>query len=276
MTKQENICDLHLHSTCSDGTDSPSEVVRRAAEKGFRAISLTDHDTVQGLKVFHQAGKEYGVETINGVEITSEINGREIHILGYFVDMDDPVLLSSLKDQENHRLTRVSRMLVKLQALGLQISEEDMKVYSDKGTVGRPHLAMALVQKGYAHSIDDAFGRYLIRSGSAFVEKPRISAKEAIRVIRASSGVAILAHPGITHVDTSIRNLVAQGLQGIEVWHIRHDEKQNMRYLKICHELNLAATGGSDCHGHLKGPELMGKVRVPYERVEQLKSLKAA
>ncbi len=270
---EEAYCDLHLHSTCSDGTDSPRDVVGRAAQKGLRAVALTDHDTVKGLADFHEAGREYNVETIDGVEMTAGINGREIHILGYFIDAANAPLLDCLMDQENHRLTRVQRMIVKLQAQGITIHDEDMEGHAARGTLGRPHVAMVLVEKGYASSIDDAFYRFLGRSGSAFVEKPMVPAREAIRLIREAQGVAVLAHPGIAHVDSSIRNLVDDGLQGLEVWHISHSERHHIHYLKICADLGLAPTGGSDCHGSMKGQELMGKVRVSYDRLESLKKL---
>ena len=271
MVEPEQICDLHLHSTCSDGTDSPSQVVARARAKGLRAIALTDHDTIEGLDEFHREGKECGVETLNGVEITTEIGGREVHMLGYFFNASDTTLLDSLNEQASHRQERVGKMITKLQALGIPIEQSDVSKHSPSGTVGRPHVAQALVSLGVVKSIDEAFHKYLVRNASAFVDKPRIDSAAAIALIRASGGVAVLAHPGISRIDPSIPLLVDKGLQGIEVWHIRHDMKQNIKYMRLCEKYHLLATGGSDCHGQLKGEELMGKVRVPYERVQRLR-----
>lgn len=248
-------------------------MVQRAVSKGLQAVALTDHDTVSGLEEFHQAGCEYGVETISGVEITAEAAGREVHMLGYFVDIHSSALIGVLKEQEDHRLQRLERMIAKLRDKGLAIADDDLAPHAESGTVGRPHLAMILVEKGYASSIDDAFAKYLGRSGTAYVEKPRMPAREAIALIRSSGGVAVLAHPAISHVDSSLRHLVDLGLQGLEVWHISHSAQDSARYLKVSENLGLLPTGGSDCHGRLKGAELMGKVRVSYDRLESLKKL---
>lgn len=279
--------DLHTHSTISDGTVPPAELVQLAQTKNLRAMALTDHDTVEGLDEAIAEAKNFdGFELIPGIEISAEYSEGTIHVLGYYLDRKDPVLLEKLKFLQEARAKRNPRIIKKLQELGLEITQEEVDKIAGQGVVGRPHIAMALVQRGYVKNVQEAFDKYLRKNGKAYVDKERFSQKDSIEMIQNAGGVAVLAHPKYVHggnlknVDKLIKQLVDLGLDGIEVFYGSHSAKEVKWLREIAKKYGLIATGGSDYHGSSK-PDIdlgvgMGNLKVPYEIVEQLREKAAA
>jgi 3',5'-nucleoside bisphosphate phosphatase len=270
----ERFADLHLHTRYSDGAFTPRELVEHAARLGFTAIAVTDHDTLDAIPEALTAGAELGVEIIPGVEITSRVGTQELHMLAYLFgdSWRDPNLQAVLKHATQVRHQRVEQFVAKLNELGVALTLEDVLACSECGTVGRPHVALALKNRGYVASVDEAFTRFLKRSKPAYVERYRMEASETIGHIKRAGGVAVIAHPGLNDLDKRLHEMVDQGMAGIEVWHSRHTPAQVARYLKMTENLGVCATGGSDCHGMGRDGMLLGRIKLPYERVEVLKA----
>jgi predicted metal-dependent phosphoesterase TrpH len=254
--------DLHTHSSCSDGSFSPGQLVRLAKEKGLRAIALTDHDTVAGVEEAVAAGKKLGVEVVPGVEISAQYPPGTMHILGYYLQTSHPELLKALKELQQARADRNPKIIERLQALGLEITTAEVLRLSG-GQVGRPHIAKALVNRGYVSSIDEAFSRYLKKGAIAYVEKFRFPSQEAIAMIRKAGGLAALAHPFTLGIKKSreltqvVSELKEMGLEGIEAFYPGHTEEMTELYRNIAERFGLFCTGGSDFHGDLRnGPQL--------------------
>jgi len=268
--------DLHLHTHYSDGTDSPDEVVARAARGRFDVIAVTDHDTVNGLPEALDAGRQLGVKVVPGVEITAQWNQCELHLLAYFSPKDDgrrgwrnSDLNEQLKLFMRYRSDRGTRIVERLNALGIALTLEDVRRQAGKGVVGRPHIAAALVARGRVSGMDQAFNEFLKRGRPAWVDKPRIDARDAIQLVHGAGGVIVLAHPGLIS-DTGIPlQLFAQGLDGLEVYHSRHSPSQSARFLDLVRQHHRLGTGGSDCHGMLKGEPLMGRVQFSGEDLDR-------
>jgi predicted metal-dependent phosphoesterase TrpH len=280
--EQDKYIDLHTHSTASDGSFSPKEVVRLAREAGLKALALTDHDTLDGLPEAVAAGKEYGVEVIPGVEISARYPGGSMHLLGYFVDYHSGLLEERLAVLKKARAERNPQIIAKLNNLGVKINLEQVKSLSGGGQVGRPHIARALLESGYVRSLQEAFDVYLRNGGPAHVHKFRFPPGEAIAMIREAQGVPVLGHPFTLDLGSAfaLRNLLldlkALGLAGIEVFYSDHTPEQEALYLRLARELNLLITGGSDFHG-LNKPEVSlgampGQEKLTYHLVEALKS----
>lgn len=270
--------DLHLHTRYSDGTFTPRELVQQAARLGFAAIAVTDHDTLDAIPEALEAGNELGIEIIPGVEITSRVGSQELHMLAYLFgdSWRDPNLGAVLNHATRVRRQRVEQFVSKLNELGVALTLDDVYACSDCGTVGRPHVAMALQKRGFVSSIDEAFARFLKRGKPAYVERHRMEAAETIGHIKRAGGVAVIAHPGLNSLDERLGDMVDQGMAGIEVWHSRHSPAQIERYLRMTETLGVCATGGSDCHGLGRDGMLLGRIKLPYERVEALKALTQA
>jgi 3',5'-nucleoside bisphosphate phosphatase len=274
-THPPRFADLHLHTRYSDGTFTPRELAQHAARLGFAAIAVTDHDTLDAIPEALSAGKELGVEVIPGVEITSAFDTQELHMLAYLFgdSWRDPKLRALLDRATEVRQRRVEQFVTKLNELGVPLTLEDVRACSTGGTVGRPHVAMALHKGGYVSSTDEAFKRFLKRGKPAYVERYRMAAAETIGHIKRAGGVAVLAHPGLNNLDDDIPTMVDEGLGGIEVWHSRHSAGQSKHYLQMAETLGVCATGGSDCHGAGRDGMLLGRIKLPYERVEALKAM---
>ena len=266
--------DLHLHTRYSDGAYTPAGLVQAAAREGFTAIAVTDHDTLDAIPESLAAGGQGGIEVIPGAEITCRVEMREIHLLGYFFSdsWQDSQLRAVLDHSKRVREQRVHEFVARLNSINIPLKIDDVLACSECGTLGRPHVAMALVKRGFCSSTEEAFNRFLKRGKPAFVERHRMTAAEAIGHIKRAGGVAVLAHPALNKVDEHIPNMVQQGLDGLEVWHSRQSPAQSEHYLRIAERLDLLATGGSDCHGAVNGHALLGSVKLPYERVEALKA----
>jgi predicted metal-dependent phosphoesterase TrpH len=264
MTKDDmDRIDLHTHSNCSDGSLSPRELVQLAKKRDLRSIALTDHDTVAGVAEAVAAGKELGVEVVPGVEISAQYPPGTMHILGYCFSPSQQQLLKALKRLQKVRAARTPKIIERLQALGLEITTDEVLNLS-RGQVGRPHIAKALVNRGYVSSIDEAFSRYLKKGAVAYVEKFRFSPQEAIALIRSAGGLAVLAHPftlGITkprELTLLVKELREMDLAGLEVFYPDHSKEMVVLYQDISKKLGLVCTGGSDFHGNLRDHSYLG------------------
>jgi 3',5'-nucleoside bisphosphate phosphatase len=245
--------DLHVHTTASDGLLEPGAVVQAARAAGVDLLSITDHDTVDGLAEARSAAQACGLALVDGIELSAYWGKVEFHILGYFIDPADPALVQFLKSTREARHVRMHAMLSRLQAMGLGVAADAVFSRAREGNVGRPHLARALVERGFVKSTDEAFDRYLGNDRPAFVPRPDVSTADAIRVIRQAGGVASLAHPGLYNRDDALPDLMAAGLQAIEVYHPQHGFGKFAHYRSVAKRYRLLVTGGSDFHGASEG-----------------------
>lgn len=264
--------DLHLHTNFSDGTYTPEELASQAARHQLAAIALTDHDTVEGCERAANACKALEIEFITGTELTAEHNENEIHILGYFLDTRNQMLLSEIAKFQAVRQKRIHEMVARLNELNVPLRSDDVFALANCRSPGRPHVARALVKAGLCGSLDEAFERFLKKHRPAWVPKAKISALTAIELIHQANGLAIMAHPGLNRSDEVIPELVEAGLDGIECFHTKHSTATSEHYLEIADKFNLLVTGGSDCHGLSKGKPLIGTIKLPYQHVEKLKA----
>ncbi len=272
--------DLHLHTTYSDGSLTPVEVLALAKHANVTALAITDHDILDGIPEAVVAGKDLGIEVIPGVEISSRYGESELHILGYFVDRSDATLLSRLARLRESRHSRNPKIIEKLRSLGLAVTYDDVIALAGTPSVGRPHIARVLMQKGYVTSAKEAFDRYLANGAAAYVPRDLPEPETAVRWITEAGGVAVLAHP--TWVRESeeglfklCANLKEAGLRGIEVHYSTHTKSQTSDYLRLATKLGLLVTGGSDFHGVTK-PDIevgigRGSLKVPKKLLEPLK-----
>jgi predicted metal-dependent phosphoesterase TrpH len=263
--------DLHLHTFFSDGTYSPEELVGRASQGGFSAMSLTDHDTVEGCARAAAACNGANIEFISGSELTAQHDEHEIHILGYFIDTVHPGLLAEIEKFQVVRQDRIREIVARLNSLGVALETQAVFDLANCRSPGRPHVARAMVQAGLCSSLDEAFERFLKKNRPAFVPKFKMSAAVAIALIHEAGGLAVLAHPGLNHADEVIQPMAEAGLDGIECFHTKHSTSTAEHYLQMADEFKLLVTGGSDCHGMNKGKPLIGTIKLPYQHVERLK-----
>jgi hypothetical protein len=273
--------DLHSHTTASDGTLSPRELVRLAARKGVRVLAVTDHDSTEGLaEAAAEAALHPPLTIVPGLEINCDVEGGEIHVLGYFVDIEAPWFQEFLRAQRAERVARVHRIAARLAELGMPIDPAEVFAIVKEGSPGRPHVAQVMVGHGYVKTVREAFDKYLRTGGPANVPRKRLTPMEAVRVIRKARGVPVLAHPGLGVGDEMIPELVQAGLMGIEVYYAEHTPEQTRHYAQMCADLGLVATGGSDYHGPQSGrANPPGTPRVPmavYERLREKAALAAA
>jgi 3',5'-nucleoside bisphosphate phosphatase len=257
--------DLHTHTTFSDGSQTPTELVEEAAAKGLTAIAVTDHDTVDGLSEALAAGKRLGVEVIPGVEINLEHDRVTMDMLGYFL-AGGPTeeLQRQLAELRVYRVERNDRMLERLAELGLPLGPEDLAAAGENGAVGRPHIGEAMVRRGYVSSISEAFELYLRRGAPAWVDRRRLGLGRAIKLLRASGALPVLAHPGIIRTDPAglnhiVRDAARGGLAGIECYYPLHSEETVARCLGLAEKYALVPTGGSDYHGNVKPKARLGR-----------------
>jgi len=265
--------DLHIHTTFSDGTDTPEEVVKKAREAGLDTIAITDHDTVSGIERAIAAGKSSGVNIIPGVELTTETVDFEVHMLGYFIDYKSEKLKATLDKIRDSRVSRIYEMADKLKKLGVNIDPERVLELSAGGSPGRPHVARAMVEAGAVGSIREAFDKYIDSEGPAYVPHFKLTPEEAIKLILGASGVPVYAHPAISKSDKMIPALVSYGLKAIEVYYGGHSQEDTKRYFNLAKKLGLLMTGGSDYHGTQSAREIrLGDVMIPDELVNKLSS----
>ncbi len=247
MKEKEVAADLHVHTTASDGLYSPAEVAEMATTIGLSAIAITDHDTVDGIIPARRSSRR--LEVIPGIELSTEYAGHEIHILGYYIDTGHPRLMRLLRELRQSRVGRAEKMVARLAELGYGIELERVCQIAGKAAPGRPHIARALLEKGFIESVRQAFDTLLAYGGPAYVERFKLTPCEAIELVKEAGGVAVLAHPGLSGVEALIEDLVKSGLQGLEARHPEHDAEQVERFSALAGALGLIVTGGSDYHG---------------------------
>ncbi|MFR0358084.1 PHP domain-containing protein [Streptomyces sediminimaris] len=266
--------DLHAHSTASDGTDTPAELVRNAASAGLDVVALTDHDSTRGYAEAIAALPE-GLTLVTGAELSCRVDGVSMHMLAYLFDPEEPALLAERELVRDDRVPRAQAMVDRLNALGVPVTWEQVRRIAGDGSVGRPHVASALVELGVVPTVSDAFTEdWLADGGRAFVEKHETDPFEAIRLVKAAGGVTVFAHPaaakrGRTVPESAIAEMAAAGLDGIEVDHMDHDERARARLRDLAKELGVLTTGSSDYHGSRKtcvlgenvtDPEVYGEI----------------
>lgn len=258
--------DLHAHTTASDGSCTPTELVRLAQQLGLTALAVTDHDTVGGLDEAIAAASECGLELVPGIEISVDYPNGEFHLLGYYLDFRHAGFLSRLFELQENRFNRNGVMVRRIQELGYDLTMEDVLAESGGGQVGRPHFARALVNKGYAESVDDAFDRLIGEGKPLYVAKLKLGPGEAIDLVHQAGGIAVLAHPKYTDFRTEaalhaeLAALKAMGLDGLECYYSQHTEEETRSYLRLAERLDLLVTSGSDFHGTPKPDVPLGVI----------------
>ncbi len=260
--------DLHLHSNHSDGSDSPDRVVARASAMGISGMALTDHDTVSGVAEAEASAGKAGMDFLTGVEITAQFDGQEIHVIGLGVDTGCGKLLSPLKKNEMARNERAALVLEKLAQCGIVLPPDLLRRYARGAAVSRMHIARVLCDLGITTSTQEGFDRFLNSGRPAYVPKRLMPVETAIAAIHDAGGLAFVAHPGLSrNVRRLLPRLVELPFDGIEAYHISHSQSATGDFLKFAATRRLLVSGGSDCHGIIKGAPEMGKVRVPCERL---------
>lgn len=283
--------DLHIHSTASDGSLPPVDIAALAMERGIKAIALTDHDSMEGTKELLRFGTPMEIELLSGVEISAAPppflnHSGSVHLLGYGMDVHDADLNQALDQQQTARINRTPKIIDRLNALGIAVALSDIEQHAGnpgagQTQLGRPHIARWMVAAGYADSMDNAFDRYLGKGRPAYVDKARIAMAEAIGLIRAAGGLAVLAHPGLLALEQDkeyeqlVVELMSMGLQGIEVYYPKHSAAEQSFFESLAAKLGLLVTGGSDFHGESGDPKVAlgtgtGELYVPYSVYEAI------
>ncbi len=268
--------DLHIHSTASDGRFSPAEIVRKAVASGLTIIALADHDTVDGIASALAAARAFPqLKVIPCIEINTDVPDGEAHILGYFIDYTDHKLKATLDSLRHSREERAQRMVAKLGNLGVHIDLTRVQEIAGSGTIGRPHLARAMLEKGYIASLKEAFTKYISRGGPAYVEREKITPVGAVELVLQANGLPVLAHPfTVSDPETMVIELKAAGLVGIEAYYDGYTADEISKLTSLADKYGLITTGGSDYHGLDASTETMiGGAQVPMEAAEKLLAL---
>lgn len=264
------VCDLHLHSTASDGTLPPAEVVQRARDAGLRGLALTDHDTAEGLPEAEAEAAALGLAFLRGAELSANEPGRSVHLLAFGFDPKEPSLVTFLERYREDRLRRAREMLRRLNQLGVPLSWDRVVDETGAAAPTRAHVARALVGSGLVPTMGRVFSHYLSRGQPAFVEKRPTPPSEVIERVHAAGGLVLLAHPGHLHGEREIRRWVEQGLDGVEVRHPEHGPELRARLERLCEQLDLLRSGGSDWHGPDAQRAEIGSQQVPVEWLERI------
>jgi len=268
--------DLHIHSTASDGRLSPEEVVLKSAEAGLTIIALADHDTVDGIAPALETARAFpGLKMIPGIEMSTDVPRGEVHVLGYFIDYTSQELRARLEKMRNSRQQRAQGIIVKLRNLGIPIEWQQVQEIAGSGSIGRPHIAQAMLDKGYVASVKEAFTKYLGRDGPAYVKWEKMTPARTVELILRTNGLPVLAHPlTVNDFEAMVIELKAIGLVGIEAYYNGYTADEVSRLVSLAHRHNLIATGGSDYHGLAPGTETrIGGNDVPIEAAERLIAL---
>ncbi len=267
--------DLHLHTIFSDGLLTPEQLVIKAQRLGFNAIAITDHDSLDGIERAKVQGKRSGVEIVPGVEMSCNVNGTDVHILGYYIDYQSQAVKEFFARVRECRLKRAEKMVAKLNDLSAgrwQVSLERVEEIAGEGAIGRPHIAQALVEEGAVNNLSEAFEKYIGYDGPAYFPKMRLTPAQAIGFIHQVGGLAVVAHPATYGNDGLVYNVISAGVDGIEVWHPEHNQRATDLYQEMAEKNGLLLTGGSDCHGGRKWNRIyLGDIKVPYKYLMALK-----
>jgi hypothetical protein len=265
--------DLHTHTNYSDGTYSPEELVIKAKKHGLDIISITDHDSINGIKEASECAKDLGIEIINGVEISTDVDDKEVHLLAYFIDIEHEELTKYLSFFRDERLHRAKRIVEKLNKLGLKIKIDDVLDRSNHSAIGRPHIAYTMVDLGLIKNYQEAFEKYIGDYGPAFERKIHVSVQSALKLINDAGGLSFIAHPGFMK-EALLMNLIKAGIDGIECTHPSHNENQVQFYRGIVNQYCLLESGGSDFHGGKKlDDENFGKFHVGINQLEAMRKM---
>jgi hypothetical protein len=276
--------DLHVHTSASDGILTPAEVLHQAEQIGLPGIAITDHDTVEGLSAAWACmeSKHLNLELISGIELNTEVEAGEVHLLGYYIDDQCPQLLENLQEIKAARFMRARRMVSRLREMGYLITFEQVRNLAQNDLIARPHVAKALMEKGYVFSIREAFNKFIGRGCPAYVPRYRFTPRKAIELIQAAGGITVLAHPGLVRNTRLVEEILDMGVQGVEVFYPEHSIQETDYFLDMAARRGLLVTGGSDFHGggsdNMRGrlgaaglsPEYMAKIRA-YRRENSLK-----
>jgi len=272
--------DLHTHSCRSDGELTPAELVDAARAAGLEVLALTDHDTTSGVREAAERASAVGLALVPGIELSVNGDGGrlQLHLLGYGIDLDDAALAECLEQLESARVARARRAVELLAGLGVGLDWDRLRASAGEGTIGRPHIAAALVEAGHCTSPDQAFARYLRRGRPAFVPAPGLSPGRALALVHGAGGIASLAHPFLSAgvdaaggIEKFVGRLVVQGLDAIEVHHPRHKRAQRQRLSQLAGRYGLLVTGGSDFHGASKPDIALGSIALERERYDRLR-----
>jgi len=278
MLNERKKIDLHMHTTASDGASTPAELVETCVDLGLEIIAVTDHDNVTNVEKAQNLGKENGLKVISGIEISTYRGEAEYHILGYFVDIENDALLGLTEAILDSRVERTHKMIEKLTEMGYPLDFADVKKFATGVSLGRPHIARAMIEKGYIEEIGDAFTQeFIAGGGKAYAEKKNVLPAEAIEVILKAGGIPVIAHPYIINhgkplAKKEISRLKDVGLKGVEVYQTKHNKKITKKYKKIAEELGLLIIGGSDYHGENSPGILPGDTGMTQEEFDQLES----
>jgi len=269
--------DLHIHTNASDGIFTTNEIIDLAFKKGLEGIAITDHDTVQGIQNLASAKNPGKISLIPGIELSTEYQDREIHILGYLFDPESLPFLDLLEQVQNARRQRIFKIVDKLNQLGYDVDIAEVESAAGFGSVGRPHVAYVLVQKGLISSVEEAFTRLIGRGCPAYVPRYKLSPFEAVKIIKTVGGIPVMAHPGLAQADYLIPELMEYGLRGLEAFHPDHTPEEEKKYLVMAERSKSVITGGSDFHGFKEGTRFsIGSKTVSARHVRQLYLLKNA
>ncbi len=269
-----NYVDLHTHTTASDGIYEPPELLQKAKESGLRVLALTDHDTTDGIEEAAHAASQLDIEFIPGIEINTDVGGGEVHVLGYFIEYQRPAFQAILKVLRDARERRGQRMIELLNEQGVHVSWERVRQIA-QGSVGRPHVAKALLEAGYVSTIGEAFDTYIGTGKPAYVPRYKLSPTDAVRLINSANGLPVIAHPielpGLDVLREWLPDLVQSGMVGLETYYGPYTTAQEQALLALADEYSLIPTGGTDFHGPGIHPTPLGGRYVPYDTVERLK-----
>jgi predicted metal-dependent phosphoesterase TrpH len=267
--------DMHIHTKASDGMFTVQEIIRMAQKANLEGIAITDHDTIDGLDEAVEAGERFKFPVIPGIELSTDYQKKDIHILGYFLDYHLPWFRKKIYQLQNARIDRIIKMVDKLTKLGYDIDSEEVFSLAGTGSVGRPHIAYILHKKGQVNTIQETFQKLIGNGCPAYVPRFKLEPVEAVKLIIEAGGIAVLAHPGLSKADFMIKPLCKAGLRGIEVYHPDHKISDEARYLKLAQKHNLIITGGSDFHGIPGGKRsALGSKYVNKEIWDKLLDLK--
>ncbi len=264
ISENSRVVDLHLHSNVSDGSDPPRRVVERAKQAGLRVISLTDHDTVDGLDEARSEAERLGLEFVNGIELSSVHEGHLVHILGHFIRPEARALAGQIARYRESRKVRMDQTIERLGEMGLAVEAEDFyRQFDGAGSIGRGQLSAYMLEKNLVNTREEAFRRYIGEDGPAYVELDMVSPVRVVEIIAESGGVATMAHPNLSNADEIIPGLAEAGLAGIEVDHPSQSGEVRQHYRLLAAHHGLVEMGGSDCHGMRIGAERMGQFSQP-------------
>ena len=269
---REKRADLHIHTTCSDGSFTSRQVIEHAKKIELSCLAISDHDSIDGVQEAIDQASSCGIEVIPAVEMSAEENGKELHILGYLIDHRHQVLTSTLKQIREDRKQRLRMMTDALSKEGIDIDADELMKFAGDVSISRLHIAQYMQHKGIVSSWKEAFVRYIGDDKPCYIASFRLSARQVVDIIKCAQGIPVIAHPGLNNVEQLLPKLVEQGIAGIEVFHSEHSRAVTKRLERYARKNGLYVTGGSDCHGRSKGRVLMGNTTVAYSCVEEMKS----